>query len=112
MPAPQDWHKADIKCALEKRGYTFAKLSRLNGYGSTSMQMILYKPWPRAERIVAETIGVAPQTIWPSRYHEDGRPKSERNSRGIGRYKPKASRPASNGSTARRARNVQNKRAD
>lgn len=105
-PLPQDWHKAEIRCALEKRGYSYAKLSRLNGYCDTAVQMVVHIPWPKVERIVADAIGVTPQEIWPSRYHEDGRPKSGRNERGIGRFKRKASRPASNHSIAGRPRNV------
>ena len=108
-PAPRDWHKADIKCALEKRGYTFFRLSRLNGYADTSIQMVIHHPWPKAERIVAAAIGVPPQQIWPSRYHEDGTPKSGRNERGLGdprTLKRRASRPASNHTSARQRRNV------
>lgn len=44
----------------------------------------LKHPWPRAERIIADALGRAPQAIWPSRYHPDGRPKSGRGERGLG----------------------------
>lgn len=77
-PAPQDWHKADIKAALEKRGYSLAKLSRLNGYCRGAAQMTLRIEWPRMERLIASTIGVAVQEIWPSRYHPDGSLKRKR----------------------------------
>lgn len=105
-PAPQDWHKARIKCELELAGYTFAKLSREHGYGDASLQMTVHNPWPKAERIVSEAIGVAPHVIWPSRYNQDGSPKSGRGERGLGRYKRKASRPPSNHSTAGQRRNA------
>ena len=88
-PGPQDWHRADIKAALEKRGLSLARLARLNGYARTSTPMALHHPWPKMERLIAGAIGVAPQEIWPSRYHEDGSPKSERGARGLGRYKAK-----------------------
>lgn len=88
-PAPQDWHRADIKAALEKRGLSLARLARLNGYARTSTPMALHIPWPKMERLIAGAIGTTPQTIWPSRYHDDGTPKSGRSERGLGRYKAK-----------------------
>jgi len=71
-PAPQNWHVADIKCALEKKGWSLSRLSRKRGYSRNSCQMALYIPWPKMERIIADAIGVPPQTIWPSRYDEHG----------------------------------------
>ena len=110
-PALQDWHKADIKCALEKRGYTFSRLSRLNGYAATSLQMVVHVPWPKAETLVANVIGVTPQEIWPSRYNDDGTPKRGEHTRHLWRLKRKASRPPSNHSTAGRLRNAKERQA-
>jgi Ner family transcriptional regulator len=90
-PAPQDWHKADIICGLWKLGTSMQKLSRENGYKSGSLRLAITMPWPRAERIIAEALGVRPHQIWPSRYHADGSPKSGRGERGLGRYKRKGS---------------------
>jgi Ner family transcriptional regulator len=85
---PQDWHRADIKCALDKKGTSMAHLSRVNGYGKDSLRVALRTPWPKAEAIIAAAIGIKPQTIWPTRYRPDGSPKSGRGERGLGRYKP------------------------
>ncbi len=85
-PAPKDWHRADIKASLEKRGLSLARLARLHGYGRSSPALALRLPWPKMERLIAAAIGVRPQEIWPSRYHEDGTPKSGRGERGIGRW--------------------------
>lgn len=87
----QDWHRADIKAALEKRGWSIRRLSLNHGYAGKSLAGALSKPWPRAETLIAETIGVTPQRIWPSRYHRDGTPKSGRGERGLGRYRAKRS---------------------
>lgn len=87
---PQDWHRADIKAALDKKGTSMAHLSREHGYSSGSLRIALRLPWPKAESIIAAAIGVPPQTIWPTRYHPDGSPKSGRGQRGLGRYKPAA----------------------
>lgn len=77
----EDWHPADIKAAMAKAGYTFARASREYGYGANSLNMVLWKPWSQAEEIVAIIIGVRPQVIWPSRYNRLGRPLKSRTAR-------------------------------
>jgi len=63
-----DWHPADIKAALAKKDYTFARIARENGFCSNSPNTVLWRGWKRMERIVADIIGVEPEVIWPSRY--------------------------------------------
>jgi len=82
-PAPQDWHPADIVAALWKRRTSLIRLSRKNGYADGSLRIALRRPWPKAEKIIADCIGTTPHAIWPSRYLDDGSPKS---GRGISRY--------------------------
>lgn len=102
-PAQQDWHRADIKAALEKRGYSLSRLSRLNGYSRSAAKCALDIHWPKMERLIAGTIGVPVQDIWPSRYHPDGTRKIDRRERGLARRLKD--------STGDSARNVQHKRA-
>ncbi|EAU5128643.1 transcriptional regulator [Salmonella enterica] len=64
----QDWHRGDIKSALEKRGITLRELSRQAGLSPDSLRNVFTRSWPRAERIIADALGVTPQEIWPSRY--------------------------------------------
>jgi len=79
MPAPKDWHPADIKAALVKAGWSFNQLGLYHGYTSKSaLTGVLRNPWPKAESLIAEAIGVAPQEIWPSRYNTDGTPNRVR----------------------------------
>jgi len=101
-PAPKDWHRADIIAAVRKTGTTLQQLSFEHGYTSGgTLRNALNYPAPKYERIIAEHLGTTPQTIWPSRYHEDGTPKSGRGERGRGRYKAKF-----NGSARRRNANL------
>lgn len=93
-PARQDWHRADIKAALERKGWSLRRLSSHHGFAPGSLNAVLHKPWPRAEQLLAETLGVPPYRIWPSRYHRDGAPKSGRGARGLGRRKAKRSTEA------------------
>jgi Ner family transcriptional regulator len=67
---PKDWHRADIKAALEKAGWSLRRLSQHHGYCPGTLQTALLRPWPRAEQLIAEAIGVRPEKIWPSRYDE------------------------------------------
>lgn len=68
-PALQDWHRADIKAALEKAGWTLRALAIAHGSKhGTTLRQALDHPYPKAERIIAEAIGVEPAVIWPSRY--------------------------------------------
>jgi Ner family transcriptional regulator len=69
----QDWHPADIKAALEKKGWSLRRLSQHHGYSPAMLSRALARPYPNAERLIASALGVAPEIIWPSRY-TDGQP--------------------------------------
>nr|DAS60891.1 MAG TPA: winged helix-turn-helix DNA-binding protein [Caudoviricetes sp.]DAY08761.1 MAG TPA: winged helix-turn-helix DNA-binding protein [Caudoviricetes sp.] len=47
---------------------TLSALSRNNGLHSTTLANAFSRPYPKAERIIADAIGLSPQEIWPSRY--------------------------------------------
>jgi Ner family transcriptional regulator len=70
----RDWHRWDIKAALGKKGYSFARVARENGYKRTSPGDVLRKPWPAMERIFANIIDEEPWNIWPSRYDDNNKP--------------------------------------
>lgn len=69
-PVLTDWHPADIKAAIEKAGWSLRGLSAHHGYAHSMLAQGLHKPYPNAERIIADVIGVPPETIWPSRYQQ------------------------------------------
>jgi Ner family transcriptional regulator len=64
--AAHDWHSADIKAALEKRGLTLRQLALKHGYAH--FQRVLSSPWWAVEQILAKELGQKPEVIWPSRY--------------------------------------------
>jgi len=67
----EDWHRADIKSALEKAGWNLSSLSLHHGYESrNTLQTALRRPWPKGERYIADAIGVDPAEIWPTRYQD------------------------------------------
>lgn len=84
--SPQDWHRADIKSALEKAGWSLRKLSTHHGYANpNTLQTALNRPWPKAERYIAEAIGVEPAEIWPSRYQGKDTTGARKGQRGVER---------------------------
>lgn len=77
-PASGDWHRADIKAALEKKGFSIRGFARHHHYSPTAVSQALRKPYPRMEALIAREIGVPATAIWPSRYHANGSPKQGR----------------------------------
>ncbi|WP_350262481.1 helix-turn-helix transcriptional regulator (plasmid) [Pantoea sp. BJ2] len=67
-PPHCNWHRADILCAIRKAGSSLSALSREAGLSSSSLSNVFYRPWPRAERIIAEFLDKDPAEIWPERY--------------------------------------------
>lgn len=67
-PAVADWHRADVVAALHKAGWSLRNLSRQSGLSDGTLKSALDRPYPKAERIIAAALGIAPQTIWPERY--------------------------------------------
>ena len=81
LKAGVDWHPADIKAALAKKGYSFARIAREHGYVANSCNSVLARTWSQVQQIVADIIGVKPSEIWPSRYDRHGRPHIARSVR-------------------------------
>lgn len=73
----RDWHRADIKAALEKSAgrWSSKRLSEAHGYHHTAVSEALKRPWPAMERIIANVLGLEPWDIWPSRYDAKRQPK-------------------------------------
>lgn len=64
----KDWHRADIRAELEKRGTSLRQLSREAGLSENTLRNTLDRKWPKGEKIIADAIGVSPHVIWPTRY--------------------------------------------
>jgi len=65
----EDWHPADIVATLRKAGWSLSRLSIHHGYKDRgTLKCALSPGWPKGERIIAETLGLHPSDIWPSRY--------------------------------------------
>ncbi|WP_417656554.1 helix-turn-helix domain-containing protein [Pseudidiomarina aestuarii] len=67
-------HPADIKCALEKAGWTLRQLGIHHNLSPSALPRTLAVRWPRVQQIIADTLGLNPWDIWPSRYDNNGNP--------------------------------------
>ena len=72
MPRAADWDWEDVKAALRKKGTNLAILESKTGRAPKTLNRVKTKCWPEAQALIAKTLGLSPQTIWPSRYLPDG----------------------------------------
>lgn len=71
-----DWHPEDLKATIRKRGSSVAELARAAGMTPQALGRVLDRPGKQGERTIAKFLSVSAQTIWPSRYHPNGRRRS------------------------------------
>lgn len=64
----QDTHRADIVAELHKKGWSLRALSKAHGLSAGTLKTALDAPYLKAERIIAEAIGIPAEQIWPQRY--------------------------------------------
>ena len=77
----QDWHPADIVAALRKQGWSLRRLSAAQGLHPQTLTAALARPYPKGELVIATTLGMKPEKIWPSRYDRHGQPNRGRKAR-------------------------------
>ena len=70
-PPRSDWHRADIVASLKKIGLSLRTLSTRNRYKPDTLKKALRTRYPKGERIIADALGLRPETIWPSRYQSE-----------------------------------------
>lgn len=66
-------HKEDIKAAIRKRGETLQSLTRKNRLGYSSLTTCLDRPLPRANRVIAEFLGLPLSHLWPRWFDQFGK---------------------------------------
>jgi lambda repressor-like predicted transcriptional regulator len=73
----EDWHPADIKAALNKAGWTLSAIAKKHGLRDSTVLSHAFSSSgaPASERRIAAALGVAPISLWPSRWNEDGTQK-------------------------------------
>ncbi|HBR97128.1 MAG TPA: hypothetical protein DD979_07095 [Gammaproteobacteria bacterium] len=56
----------------------YASIARDADVSRQAVWQALVKPYPRAEKIIAQTLGLTPQILFPERYDSDGLPNRKR----------------------------------
>lgn len=67
-------HPADIVAAVKKAGTSLRQLGLSGGFGESTLRAALHKQHPRAQRLIAETIGKPLHEIWPQWFDANGAP--------------------------------------
>ena len=63
---------ADIVAAVKKAGSNLRQLSLRHGFAASTFRAALHRPHPRANRLIAEFIGVGVHEIWPHWFTSSG----------------------------------------
>lgn len=100
--SPADLHKADVKAALEKAGWTLRSLAASLKLNPATLTRALTERYPASERRIADALGKHPMEIWPSRYTDEGQPNGVRGKRKRSNAKQRSTRSrAPNGKSSR-----------
>ncbi len=67
-------HHADIVAAVKKAGTNLRQLALSSGFGESTLRAALHKQHPRAQRLIAKTIGKPVHEIWPQWFDVSGAP--------------------------------------
>jgi len=63
-----------IRNRIELKGLSLASIARDHGYHKSAVGLARDYRYPAIEKIIADTIGLTPQDLFPSRYSADGQP--------------------------------------
>lgn len=74
----KDWHRAELVAALHMRGWSLRQLSLSANLSEGAFARATRMPYPRAERAIADALGLHPRDIWPTRYDAAGLPNRPR----------------------------------
>ncbi len=72
--ADPEKRRAWIRYQLDIRGLSLAEVARKNNMAPGCLGQIWRKPYPRAEKRLADALGLHPADLWPERYDKDGLP--------------------------------------
>ncbi|MBF0368558.1 MAG: helix-turn-helix domain-containing protein [Magnetococcales bacterium] len=72
-PKNRDWTPREVKAALQLAGTPISDLAQTHSYHTRAFSVVLERPMPHLEQLIADAIGIKPRRIWPSRYDGQGR---------------------------------------
>ena len=63
----------DILAEIRRRYGSLRKFARLQDMDPSHFSVALERPYPKAEKIISDCLGIPLPQLWPDRYHADGR---------------------------------------
>lgn len=63
-----------IRNRIELKGLSLANIARDHGYHKSAVGLARDYRYPAIEKIIADTLGLTPQDLFPNRYTTDGKP--------------------------------------
>lgn len=69
---PTGWDRHDIVAEIRRRGSSLAELARQEGLKRPTMTWSLVMPHKRANRAIADFLGVSLNRLWPEWYDAQG----------------------------------------
>jgi Ner family transcriptional regulator len=70
--------RAWVTFRLKLKGLTIGDLSKKY---NCDLPTVFFRPFPKAEKIIADALDLLPQELWPWRYDENGKPNRRRGRR-------------------------------
>lgn len=68
--SPMVWDRHTIYAEIRRRGETLTSLAKKNGLRSNGLSVALSTPFPKAEHVIADFLGVSVEDLWPDRVLE------------------------------------------
>ena len=65
------WDAPGILAEVKRKGSTLTGLAEANGLNSSACRTALSRPFPAADKVIADFIGVSLHELWPDRYDEN-----------------------------------------
>lgn len=68
-----DWHPADVRAEIRKRGGTLSSLAKQARVSKQALGAAIdHRASEKLEQVIADFLGLKPHQIWPSRYNAKG----------------------------------------
>lgn len=72
MALAQKWDAPGILAEVKRKGETLTSLARNAGLNDSACRTSLTRPFPAADKVISDFLGVPLHKLWPERYEKDG----------------------------------------
>lgn len=72
MAKTQNWDAPGILAAVKRKQKTLTALAEGAGLNASACRTSLTRPFPAADKVISDFLGVPLHELWPDRYEKDG----------------------------------------